>query len=355
MEKKGAERVTIVALVLPLIILLVWHCFIVQPYFKKVEEAANKTLELNETFLKEINRIDNIGTQIIWGPFVLTKEDMHSIKKILFSLKTEVDNAIKYSHADTINIVDRVNLYVTIAIVLLTLLGVFVPVIVQNFGKEELNQKIEELKGKIFDGEKGINELVTQSEENIKKSTTEKLIEMKQKIKNGEDEIVKLGESTSTKLKGLEDRIKDSGKKLKPLEDEVLNVPPLRLSYSLSRALDKDLIRWYTKNPKDNEKHLKNIFNSVLEDLRECKSKGILPGNNNVLSSSLTNFDIHLNDILLFQNGRRQLVPFENLQNCVSNLLRNRDSRKEVELFDGLIAAVNKIVNPAAVENTTTM
>jgi hypothetical protein len=182
---------------------------------------------------------------------------------------------------EVIGIVDRVNLYVTIGIVLLTLLGVFVPVIVQSFGSQEIRERQREL-----------------------------------------DE------------------------KMESFKTEVSNVTPLRLSHSLLRALNKDLIRWYAKKSKDTEELLKSIFENIRRDLETCKEKNILYSNKIDIKDSLRDFNLHLKDLLFtFQGDRKYLNKFERLKNSIERFTNSGDSESEKDFFDGIINEVKNIIN----------
>ena len=373
-ERNSKNKKWIIYLTVTVIVVIVFICWSiwVNSRLNRIEEVAKDINKINEDFFNDIQKIDTLGSQFLFSMQVLSKEDIQSIKKILFALKTEVDKAIEFSHQDTINIVDRVNLYVTIGVVLLTLLGVFVPVIVQNFGREEMKEKIKEtekkisdgiknmdgklinMDTKISDGEKEMKEKICTAEEDMKKRISDGIRDMEKKSREGIENITNLvatseeeiNKSTSEKLAKLKREIDDSKEAIKPLKHEVRNIPPMRLSYSLLRALDKDLIRWYSKNPNDNRAHLGDIFAGISSDLQECKNIGILPGNNDTLKKSLRDFNFHLRDILItFQGGRNHLDPFKSLQSWVDKLVNNGSHGAEESLFDNVINEVENIRN----------
>ncbi|MGD2086040.1 MAG: hypothetical protein PVH61_07640 [Candidatus Aminicenantes bacterium] len=299
-NRKKCFKWRLIALsVLPLIIIVVWLILSVYPHLDRIENVANQTWELAKNFFAEIQKIETIDSKALLGMNILNKEDMQSLKKILFALKAEVDKAIELSHQDTINIVDRVNLYITIGIVLLTLLGVFVPVIVQNIGSQELREKQKELN---------------------------------QRIKDRDEQI-------DRKYDKIDERINS-------INIEVLNIPPLRLSYSLLRALDKNLIRWYSKKQKDNRNFLKEIFEIIYKDLETCREKKVLSSRNkDILKGSLRDFNFHLREILFTLNDREHLDHFKKLENTIEGFINNADPKLEETLFCCVIDEVENIKN----------
>lgn len=264
---------------LPSIIIACWFYFGVHPWLNRIENDVNQAREINKNSFAEIQKIGTIDSKALLGMNIFNKEDIQSLKKILFALKAELDKTIELSHQDTINIVDRVNLYVTIGIVLLTLLGVFVPVIVQSFGSQEFKEKSKEL-----------------------------------------------------------------NQKIKQIDDEVLIIPSLRLSYALLRATDKDLIRWYLRKPKKNRDFLKGIFEIIYAEMEKCREKKVLSSSNkDILIDSLRYFNLHLKDLLLTFYERKHLEQFRSLQRHIEDFVNNVDSNEAEKLFGNIIARVKKM------------
>lgn len=313
------------------IVAIVWWLSYVNRHLDRIENIANERRELNANIFEEIQNRKKMGIQMFGGVSVLTNEDLYSIKKTIYYLKDEVDKAIELSRRETTAIVDRVNLYITIGIVLLTLLGVFVPVIVQNFGSDDTRERHKELKREI---EKGRNEF-------------------SRLLKNAEKKITK---ETQGKVQDLENRIDDSNKAINSMKIEVMNIPPLRLSYSILRALDKNLIKWYIKKPSDTRIRLKEIFEHICKDLESCRSENILSSNNEILKKSLRDFNYHLKDILFtFQGERIHLEKFSKLKNSVESYINNEDSERARSIFDEVIDDVKHIAQSIVNEQVKEM
>jgi chromosome segregation ATPase len=456
-NRKAVRKWWLIALsVLPLMIIVLWLIFLVHPQLDRIEKVANQTTELNKNFFAEIQKIETIGSQVYWGMNILTKEDMQSLKKILFALKAEVDKAIDLCHRDTINIVDRVNLYVTIGIVLLTLLGVFLPVIVQSFGKEEIKElkeklkintetldkktekfssDIEKLKGEFKEELKintgtldkktekfssDIEKLKGEFKEELKINTgtlnkkTEKFSsdieklkgEFKEELKikaetldekienaeNGMKEISsKIGtidrqiEEFSSDIEELKEKlenekgsfneqiedinrvisdqkgeIKDANKtlekfgkkieadseKINKISAETKNIPPLKLSYALLQALDKNSIRWYSINKNKIRYYdlLIGIFDDINASFKDCKSEKISPRENLLLKNSLSRFKQDLESVLMMSQFQKiDLKDFEPLSNSIYELIENKD-KKEETLFDSVIGDIETLI-----------
>jgi ABC-type multidrug transport system fused ATPase/permease subunit len=386
-----------------LIIIVVWLILGVYSHLDRIENVANQTRELNKSFGAEIQEIETIGSQVYPGINILTKEDMQSLKKILFALKGEVDKAISLSHQDTINIVDRVNLYVTIGIVLLTLLGVFLPVIVQSFGREEikelkedLKKKAETLEEKIKKSEERLNEISTKIdakgneieefgnkieklEGEFKEELEEKTGMLDSEIKNADTELKGISsqvdkkgkeiEGFSRNIKSLKEKleetegrldtrianvndtihnqneiIKKAQEDLGKIRDETKNIPPLKLSYALLRALDKNLIRWYSINQKKSYELLIGIFEDITATFKECKSEKIFPKDNFILKSGLFSFNQDLEYVIMMsQFKKKDIKDFKSLSNSINELIKNID-KKEETLFDPIIGDIDTLI-----------
>lgn len=294
-----------VLLGLQIITFLLWLYIGLLPRLGQIEADSKKIFQLNYEYAMETEEIEAL-LQPSPSPdssITLSKNDAILIKNNLIALKTKVDNAMQLTHQDVINIVDRVNLYVTIGIVLLTLIGVFLPIIVQKFGRDE------------------IIDLLNHSHKRIEDNT-----------------IAKLREHAKI--------LKRSKKVLNNLKKEVNNIPPLRLSHSLLFALDKNLIVWYSKEPSENRKLFLNAFESISKDLNSCYSKGINVQNKDAIKTILLYFRYYLHTLMItFMRKKENLKMFQDLQLDIDAFLYHDDIDILKPYFNNVIRRVEKIVD----------
>ncbi len=296
------------------LLISLWIFLGVNPHLKKIESAAYEAKKIQEnlaneiiSFDLEVQGIDKYDSKKYQGLLNLVSgADIADLKKSLFLLKNQVDKAIERSHQDAVNIVDRVNLYTTFAIALLSLFGIFTPIYVQFIGNREFNKKIDDW-------------------ENHYRNNMAKLEEKFQ------DKMDKLEGQFSSKTCELEVKAEDGVSRLREIQTDLhTNIPSLRLAYSLGRALDKNRIRWYSKSPHENASFLKETFENIAEDLEDCKSKGILPSNNSHMKGSLKDFHYQLQDVIRsYSSERDNLEKIKELDNKLSQFSKDTNDQKK--------------------------
>jgi ABC-type multidrug transport system fused ATPase/permease subunit len=339
-----------ITLIVLLILVFIIFALNVNSHLNDIEKIAKATFSIKKNLAQSIDQIDKLFKPSASMIAFVHQEDINRIKEILFSFNNTVDKTIQYSHHDVINIVDRVNLYVTIGVVLLTLMGMFLPLIINNFAREEMSKKYAELKDELKNEHSKLEYKQIELKDNLKKQKDDlkkNQDDLKNEIKSQKDELqqfvrdseLKIKNGTTEELTTLKDQIKFASK-------EAENVAPLRLSQNLSLALNKDFIRWYVKSPEHNRKYFKELFIGIYEDLEECNHKKIVIPENKTLIYSFKAFNFNLKHIIeIYQTfDRERLGEFKNFQKKVEGFVNKIDKKNMLqEDLDEIINATKVI------------
>lgn len=246
---------------------------------EKLDNVASNIKEKDisiDEFVQQYAKIDSIGSKSKNRYYYLSEADLNSIKQIVTYIKIDTEKTIQNFRYEIDNTIDRVNIYISIGIVLLTLMGLFIPVTVQHFSSEDINKKLK-------------------------------------------------------KLEIMADRN----------EKQVEYIPPLKLAYSLQRAISKDSIRYFHTNPSSQETYLKKIYKLIKNDIEECKKKNLYPFDNDFLRSCLELFLSDLDIVIQTSQTRRNIDEIRELKSHFTNIISNNNGDRS--LYDNLIVYLDNI------------
>ena len=186
--------------------------------WEKTNEEISEIKKDNQEFFEKIQ------TQKNYGPFVLETKDLNK-KQVLIETKEidKINNHInnlsekvyeEYHRAEKVinNDIDRLNTYMAIGIGFMTLLGVFVPILINILNHQDLREKQQQLTNKMGEIETAINDIPTQEIETAK-TNSETAINKSNEALQSSARVADL----TTKVESVEKVIKESFPKISTL------------------------------------------------------------------------------------------------------------------------------------------
>lgn len=251
----------------------------------------NTAQEINsEEFQEYVKDYTNVIEKDNNKYITFEKEDVDKVLNLIVFLKKDFEKAKQSTINETSVIIDKVNLFLSIGIVLLTLMGIFIPIIVQTFSQQEIKDNQEKLTEK----QNELIDTIGKKDEKINSIST-KIIKVS---KNLEKEKIKL-ESTLS----LANEIGSESEK----------IFPIRLVFLLEKTLDKNLMTQYTLNPKEYLKAIIITLKALKNEFENCSTKKIYPNNDDFYKSGLEKFISEFDVIILSLQDRTSIELYERL------------------------------------------
>jgi len=313
-----------------ILVLLIIFCLIF--YNNKISSAIERNNKITENTVDSI-KVISLATYykpfIIYpsktdsnGSFIINERDLQNIKEHINYLTRQVDEAVKKSEEQVQLDIDRLNLYMTVAIGLLGILGVFVPILANYFGREELKSKINAFKKDLrkvywrllkmeataIDSESTINT----TDDKIKQFVLEvdsRITSFQQNLEGFNQQI----NSISTTAQSAQDQVVTASSKIINLEELLL----LLISFTKITNLDSVRINFSS----DSRKYLLQKFKIIKNNFILCKNAQLNPVNIDQFSDNIIEFVISLE--LIKRSGV---------------FLRHRD---DIEFLNQLITSLN--------------
>jgi hypothetical protein len=220
--------------------------------------------------------------------YLLNENHIKAIRQYEIQQRNIINEAMRFQHEERRAMISQINLYVTVGIILMTLLGIFVPVLVHHYGKAELKDDIDETKKTMinFEGD----------------------------------------------LKGYEHKFNDLSPELEKVKSEMSNIPPLRLHYSFTLAISPNNVKWFSTKPKERKELLKAIFQHIIVELKRCKQNNIYVSNNEFFKLGLRAFGTDVREILKFQTDRNGIRYMTEIIACIEEISLEDESNSEEKL-----------------------
>ncbi len=292
-----------------------------------VSEIKPQINDLNNSYIDlyyKYSRVDDIEKNQQQF-YVMQKKDLEEIKSLILYIKTDNDKMSERISQETSTIVDKVNLYVSIAVVLLTLIGIFIPLIVQNMGNHQIQEKYDELK-KDF-GEKN-NKISKLDKQLVNLSKSYKEIDAKTEHVDELNEKIKVQEVT-----------------VSDIENNLKQLPPVRIMFYLHKVLDLNDIRYYSQSMKTTYEYFLTIINSIKCDIEKCKETKVA-SDDSVLLQSLNSFIIDCKSIKVYGYTRSAITILKSLEEAFSIFIQNEiveDEQKYNLLILSLENTISKL------------
>lgn len=301
--------------------LLIILLFCTQWYLtsKELEEyKIEKTNQLKKVHTKtnliDIDRLEKSKKNI-----VIKKEDLEEINSNINHLAEEVYS--EQNKATTIidKDIDRINLYMAIGIGFIAIIGIFIPLVINYLGHDDLKEKIKELQ-----------EETKKLQDKTKKLNSE---ELDKAILNANEAL-----SKSAAIDGIKDNL-----------DEVIpKVSTISLQIALNRINNMTSIAIKNIRLHKNYTLFNELFNHLKEELNKCNDdKNHSISENKPLIETLKDFVQMFNDekirFVSILNKKGLDIEFHNLTLGLEKLI---DSKKEEEekIYKEITSTIDKIL-----------
>ncbi|MGL1894608.1 MAG: hypothetical protein OCD02_23505 [Spirochaetaceae bacterium] len=297
-------------------------------HFQRLDDNEIKISDFQKLVKDYSNIIDNSNEKKY---IIIEKKEVNNILELLVFLKNDFENSKKDVISETSFFIDKVNLYLSIGIVLLTLMGVFIPVIVQSFSQQDIKDKQKQL------------------------SKNQNFLSLVQtKLSNDFTEKNKIVKTLGSEIKNIENELRiekaeiDKNKDIiKTLHSDSKKIFPIRLVFLLDKTLDKDLIKQFTISPQNYIKSISITINEIKNELENCCENDIFPDNDNFLKGGLRKFVNDFDLILLSLHDRRALKIYEKIIIEIKRFveLENYTTESYIPLIDVFSSVSIDIVN----------
>lgn len=277
--------------------------------------------KLNENIgeIKKQNKenYESIYNKRDFGPFIIEFDslnrsqvvvDAKEIDKINNHIKVLSEEVFRESNrAESIidKDIDRLNLYMAIGIGFMTILGIFVPILVNLLGAQDLREKVNEIK----EENKNFEKIIPKIEKANKDS--------KYAIANSTKAL-----KESKKVLELETKINDLSEKTEKVAPEISN---LALQSSISRFFNISPIVLTNAIRDQNFQDFVNLLTPIKNEFVECQ------GNKSHTINSNESFKSTIDDFILFLRTER--FKFQSIFNA----------RLDIKQFDKLIDLLTKL------------
>lgn len=281
---------------------------------KQIKESVATNIDSLKTEIRSAglsphqNILSNIDSTT--KNYLLKEADLKRIEQYMNYLAKEADiTAQRYEQLVQLDI-DRLNLYMTVAIGLLAFMGIFVPLVVNFFGKQDLDEKIKQ---------------------------------NNQKVEINEDKM----RGTENFINQLDVNAKNSENKITSLEARIPEVTLLVLQYAISSLSNINKRRLFNSSIKARTRYFVETLGHIKYGFERCASDGIMPHQNNgFLKHNIEDFNWTLQRLSIQSDlGRNQTGLPQKLSKPLQYLANCNDPTKLSLYYKAIIEGLDEIIS----------
>lgn len=317
----------------------------IKEYKLEKTDQLNK-LEKSKTNLIDINKLEKSKNYI-----VIKKEDLESINGNINQLAEEIYSEKNKATSIIDKDIDRINLYMAIGIGFFSIIGIFVPLVINYLSHDDLKEKLKELQLKTQNlNSEELDKAVSNANEALSKSTeidviSDKLKEVQEKTKDlNNEELEKAIKNANEALsKSAEiDGIKDN------LDDVIPKVSTISLQIALNRINNMTSIAIKNIRLHKDNKLFNELFNHLKDELNKCKEdKNHSISENKPLIETLKDFVQMFNDekirFVSILNKKGLDLEFDNLTIRLKKLI-NSKKEDEDKIYEEITSTIDNIL-----------
>lgn len=236
---------------LVIVILFVWQWICLQESFNSFKKETQKQITSLENVKTNLISLEEVEKDSL--NYLFKEKDIEKINNNLNALASEIYQERNKAEAIIDKDIDRLNLYMSIGIGFLAILGVFVPISINLLSNDDLKKKQERLDSKSSE----IHEKTLKLEEEVKVIDSD---ELKQAISNAKQAIEKSKEIEELKTK----------------TDVILpKLSLISLQIAIHRLFNQSSLA-LTNSRKNSSALFVKLFTDVKTNLEKCKNDSLL-------------------------------------------------------------------------------
>ncbi|MFZ1288509.1 MAG: hypothetical protein WAR79_00340 [Melioribacteraceae bacterium] len=335
----------IIFIIAPLFFVLGWGYFLNQNIteLKRIihkETVDNYSPDLTDDILT-LKSIKEDSLSII-----IQKKDFERLNNRLKEITKVINKQFQLSEDRVNNDLNRLNIYISVGIGLLALIGVFVPIMSSFMSVSDLKEKLENLENGTI-GE--IKEKIKKLEEEIiapaSKNANDALNDSNTAKKLAEEALNK-----SEKIGDIEEKINKITPQIesvrKTIEDSIPKVDTLVIQSAIGRFFNMSPYILSTSIGTNEEMHLVDVLNSIKEGFNSCLNLKKYPAGDEFLKTTIQDFRIALKRRYITSAfNKKVLNEFETLAQHLA-LLENVNTESEIlEIYKKIVQTFENIIS----------
>lgn len=335
-----------------ILILVGWVC--VSSSLKEMNACVNTNINYYKEQFK--NPVKQLPIDSLSNSNVNSKDIANLNDYIMHMLKQVDENKATYQSMVN-NDIDRLNTFLALGIGFLSLFGVIVPLTVNFFSREALENEVDGLKTKVKGLESDFNTTDKSFQESKKEINTKidtanekiaKVDNLEQKVSEAETKIDGFDQKISQydpKIKKITDSVSTSVEKLSDIDkNKIPKIEILILQTSLSRLFNLDKHRFDASSNKLN--YIKEILVDLVTKMQLIIIDEFTDENVKLLKDNLRDFRYNLNNNYLntIADSRKENKLFNNLPRLLDDFLVSPKAELKHK-FELIIAALKAIID----------